>query len=248
MPATLKPQILTDRRPNALRVLIACEYSGAVRDAFIALGHEAMSCDVLPTSTPGPHHIGDVLPLLDQTWDLVIAHPPCTYLSSSGLHWNKRDPSRAAKTDDAAAFFMRFTELDCPWAVENPVGCMSTRYRKPDQYIHPHGFGHPESKTTGLWLNGLPLLEETGPMVSPRWVCCGEELDLDTVGLYGCVHCEGDNEPRPRGTNQTNSGQNNLTPSEDRGLLRAKFYTGWAKAMAEQWGAYLTGEDVRAVA
>lgn len=142
-----------------MRVLVACEFSGIVRDAFIARGHDAVSCDLLPTERYGPHLQCDVRDVLDQPWDLMIAHPPCTYLSSSGARWWKyrRDEQRAALE------FVR-TLLAAPVpciAVENPVGAISTAIRKPDQIIQPYQFGHREMKTTCLWLKGLPLLVPT---------------------------------------------------------------------------------------
>ena len=149
-----------------MRVLIACEFSGTVRDAFIRCGHDAVSCDLLPTEKPGPHiqaHVGNVL---GHSWDLVIAHPPCTDLASSGARWFK---AKAASSSQRAAieFFLTFTRLTCKWAIENPVGIMSTRYRKPDQIIHPWQFGHGETKATCVWLNGLPRLTPTN-IVSGR--------------------------------------------------------------------------------
>jgi hypothetical protein len=193
-----------------MRVLVACEYSGRVRDAFIARGHDAVSCDLLPTDAPGPHYQGDVRDLLSQHWDLLIAFPPCTYLCSSGLHWNKRVPGRAAQTQDALAFVRLL--LDAPIkhiALENPVGCISTQIRKPDQVIQPWQFGHPESKTTCLWLKGLK------PLVPTR------VLDKPASGRW---------------QNQTASGQNKLAPSEDRWKIRSLTYPGIAQAMADQWG------------
>ena len=121
-----------------MRVLVACEFSGAVRDAFISMGHDAMSCDLLPSDVPGPHYCGDVRDVIDNEWDLMIAHPPCTYLAVSGLHWNKRRPERAKLTEDALDFVRLL--LDAPIkkiALENPVGCISSRIRKPDQIIQP---------------------------------------------------------------------------------------------------------------
>ena len=121
-----------------MKVLVACEYSGTVRDAFISMGHEAMSCDLLPTDVPGPHYQGDVFDIINQGWDMMIAHPPCTYLCVSGLHWNKRVEGRDAKTDEALEFVKRL--LDAPIqriALENPVGCISKRIRKPEQIIQP---------------------------------------------------------------------------------------------------------------
>ena len=193
-----------------MRVLVACEYSGRVRDAFIAKGHDAVSCDLLPTDAPGSHYQGDVRDLLRQQWDLLIAFPPCTYLCSSGLHWNKRVPGRAAMTQDALAFVRLL--LTAPIeriALENPVGCISTQIRKPDQVIQPWQFGHPESKTTCLWLKGLPRLVPT------------KVLDKPASGRW---------------ENQTASGQNRLGPSEDRWKLRSLTYPGIAQAMADQWG------------
>ena len=156
-----------------LRVLVACEFSGAVRDAFTKLGHDALSCDVLPSEKPGPHYQGDVRDILREDWDLVVAFPPCTYLCSSGLHWNSRRRGRAAKTKEALAFVRLL--MDAPvrsLALENPVGCISTQIRKPDQVVQPWMFGHPESKTTCLWLRGLPPLKPTRVLTLPesgRW-------------------------------------------------------------------------------
>jgi hypothetical protein len=195
---------------GGVRVLVACEYSGTVRDAFIRAGHDAMSCDLLPSDAPGPHHQGDVIPLLTQGWDLMVAFPPCTFLCSSGLHWNKRVPGRADQTEQALEFVRTLLDAPIPRiALENPIGCISTRIRKPDQIIHPHQFGHPESKTTCLWLKGLPKLEATNRLALPasgRW------------------------------ENMTPSGQNKLGPSADRWKIRSKTYQGIADAMASQWG------------
>lgn len=144
-----------------LRVLVACEFSGIVRDAFIAAGHEAMSCDLLPTESPGPHYRGDVRDVLDYPWDVMVAHPPCTHLSVSGAkHF-------AAKRIDGrqqvgVSFFMLLAKADIPSiAIENPVSIMSTVYRKPDQVIHPWQYGHGEVKATCLWLKNLPPLRPT---------------------------------------------------------------------------------------
>lgn len=144
-----------------MKVLIACEYSGIVRDAFIARGHDAMSCDLLPTERPGPHYQGDVFDVIHYPWDLMIAHPPCTHLSVSGARYF------AAKRMDgrqhaAVSFFMRLAKTDIPkFAIENPVCIMSGLWRKPDQYIQPWEYGHGETKKTCLWLKGLPPLEPT---------------------------------------------------------------------------------------
>jgi len=154
-----------------MKVLIACESSGTVREVFKALGHEAFSCDILPADDDSPYHIqANALRIIGSPrWDLVIAHPPCTYLCSSGLHWNKRRPERQEMTDKADEFFMEFTKLECAWVIENPIGCMSTKSRKPDQIIQPYQFGHDASKSTCLWLNKLPVLRRT-EYVEPRIV------------------------------------------------------------------------------
>lgn len=196
-----------------MRVLVACEYSGRVRDAFLARGHDAMSCDLLPTEAPGPHYQGDVFDIINDGWDLMIAHPPCTYLCSSGLHWNKRRPERAALTEEALAFVSRL--LDAPIkriALENPIGCIGTRIRKPEQIIQPWMFGDDASKATCLWLKGLMPLYPTN-IVEPRIV-----------------------DGKKRWGNQTDSGQNKLPPSEDRWKIRSETYLGIANAMASQWG------------
>ena len=140
-----------------MRVLVACEFSGRVRDAFIKRGHHAVSCDLLPSETPGPHKIGDVLHLLHWGWDLLIAHPPCRFLAVSGARWfSERQEEQA----DALEFVRQL--MDAPIdriAIENPVSVISSKIRKPDQYIQPWEHGHPETKKTGLWLKGLPLLK-----------------------------------------------------------------------------------------
>ena len=220
-----------------MMVLIACESSAAVRDAFTAAGHDATSCDLLPSESPGKHYQGDVRDLLGEDWDILIAHPPCTYLSSSGLHWNTRRPERAAQTDDAVKFANLFIN-GCKHiplrGVENPIGCLSTRIRKPDQIIQPWQFGADASKSTCLWLVGLPLLMPT-QYIEPRMVCCGETL-ANSVGRYGCANCLGTNKIAKRWANQTDSGQNKLTPSPDRWKARSLTYPGIAAAMAAQWG------------
>jgi hypothetical protein len=190
-----------------MKVLIACEFSGTVRDAFKGKGHDAWSCDLLPTEKPGNHIRKNILDILNNNWDLMIAHPPCTYLCSSGLHWNKRTPGRQKKTEKALIFIKQL--LDAPIekiAIENPIGCISTRIRKPDQIIQPWQFGHDASKRTCLWLKGLPKLKPTKIIIKDRY------------------------------ENQTKSGQNRLTPSKDRWKLRSLTYQGIANAMADQWG------------
>jgi len=145
-----------------MKILIACEYSGTVRDAFIQRGHDAMSCDLLPTDVPGPHYQGDVRDILNDDWDMMIAHPPCTYLCSSGLHWNNRRPWRAAQTEEALEFVQLLLEANiAKIALENPIGCISTRIRKPDQTVQPWQYGHGEVKATCLWLKNLSKLNPT---------------------------------------------------------------------------------------
>jgi hypothetical protein len=142
-----------------MKVLIACEFSGIVRDAFIKRGHDAMSCDLLPSESPGPHYQGDVMQIIDRGLDLMIAHPPCTHLAVSGARWFKEKKVEQA---EAIAFFMM---LACApidkICIENPVSIMSTQWRKPDQIIQPWQFGHGETKATCLWLKNLPKLTPT---------------------------------------------------------------------------------------
>lgn len=193
---------------DVMNILVACEYSGVVRDAFAKKGRYAMSCDLLPTESPGLHHEGDVRDLLHLPWDLVISHPPCTNLSVSGSKYfaQKRADGRQQESID---FFMLFANMQVPrFCIENPVGIMSSHYRKPDQIIQPWQFGHPESKATCLWLKGLPKLVPTNVLEKPA-----------------CGYWE----------NQTPSGQNRLAPSKDRAKIRARTYAGIAAAMAAQW-------------
>jgi hypothetical protein len=195
-----------------MHILIACEYSGTVRDAFIAKGHDAMSCDLLPTDVPGPHYQGDVFDIINNGWDMMIAHPPCTYLSVSGMHWTARGLRDPQLTEDALEFVTRLMAASIPRiAVENPISVISSRIRKPDQIINPWQFGHDASKRTCLWLKNLPLLTPTD-IVEPRIV-----------------------NGKKRWANQTDSGQNRLPPSEDRWKIRSETYTGIAQAMANQW-------------
>ena len=194
-----------------MKVLVACEYSGTVRDAFIARGHDAISIDLLPTERPGPHIEGDLLDS-DLGWfhqfDLMVAHPPCTHLAVSGARYFAQKQEQQA---DALAFVRFLMGLPIRRiAIENPVSVISSRIRKPDQIIQPWQFGHPESKTTCLWLTGLPKLTPTNVLPTPesgRW------------------------------SNQTPSGQNNLPPSAGRWKIRSTTYQGIAAAMADQWGS-----------
>jgi len=196
-----------------MKVLISCEYSGRVRDAFIAMGHDAMSCDLLPTDAAGPHYQGDVFDLDLTQFDMMIAHPPCTYLTNAGVTWLHRDKERWAMLDDGAAFFKRLLEAPIPRiCIENPIMHKYAKERiggvKQSQVIQPWMFGHMEQKATCLWLKGLPLLQPTNNVKE-------EMMKLP------------DNE-RQR--------LHYLPPSADRWKLRSTTYQGIADAMAEQWG------------
>lgn len=196
-----------------MRVLVACEYSGTVRDAFIRAGHDALSCDLLPTDAPGPHYQGNVMDVIGDGFDLMVAHPPCTYLSVSGMHWTTRGLRDPQLTTDALAFVRLLMDAPIPHiAIENPVSIISSQIRKPDQIIQPWMFGHDASKKTCLWLKGLPMLTPT-QTIAPRMV-----------------------NGKPRYANQTDSGQNRLAPSADRWKIRSETYSGIADAMAQQWG------------
>lgn len=198
-----------------MKVLVACEFSGVVRDAFIRRGHDAMSCDLLETESPGPHYRGDVRDVLGDQWDLMIAHPPCTYICSSGLHHNVYDPFRRKCTEEALKFVETLMNAPIPLiAIENPVGCISTRIRPPEQIIQPYHYGHDASKSTCLWLKCLKSLLP-GKYILPR--------------LVGPKKLK-------RWANQTDSGQNAVGPSDLRMDERATTYLGIAEAMAEQWG------------
>ena len=219
-----------------MNVLVACEESQRVCAAFRGRGHNAFSCDIGPCSGGHPewHIMQDVIPLLNGRcsfktmdgidhsmngkWDLIIAHPPCTYLTLAGNKWLKpefagRFPDRQKQRKEAVDFFMAIANADCgKIAIENPVGVMSSQWRKPDQYIEPYMFGDPEKKKTGLWLKGLPLLKPTN-IVEPV-----------------IIHCKsGANEPRWHMETMR-------LPKEERSRVRSKTFIGIAKAMAEQWG------------
>jgi site-specific DNA-cytosine methylase len=197
-----------------MRVLIACEYSGRVRRAFTALGHDVLSADFEPAEDGSQYHYqGDCFDLInDQHFDLMIAHPPCTYLSVSGMHWTTRGLRDPKLTEDALEFVRLL--MDAPIAkiaIENPVSVISSRIRKPDQIVHPYQFGEDASKKTCLWLKGLPLLTPT-QYIEPRIV-----------------------NGKKRWANQCDSGQNNLGPSDDRWKERSRTFAGIAKSMADQW-------------
>lgn len=195
-----------------MRVLVACEFSGIVRDAFLARGHDALSCDLLPSERPGPHYQGDVRDILGDGFDLMVAHPPCTYLSRAGARW-WGDPEREQKARDALAFVL--TLWDAPIArvaVENPIGRLHSWWRKPDQIIEPWHFGAPYSKRTCLWLRGLPPLIAT--VIVPE------------------------HEPLlPSNTGRGRRNGQRTHPGHVRGGKEAsRTFEGIAAAMAEQWG------------
>lgn len=191
-----------------MRVLIACEYSGAVRDAFVARGHDAWSCDLLPSDKPGNHYQGDVRDILNEHWDLMICHPPCTHLAVSGARWFHLKQQQQSDALD----FVRML-LNAPIeriALENPVSIISTKIRKPDQVIQPWQFGHEATKTTCLWLKNLPQLVPT-----------------NIVGR-GARHITKGGKSLPEWYN--------LPPSADRWKIRSATFQGIADAMAQQWG------------
>lgn len=240
-----------------MRVLIACERFGVIRDAFIRAGHDAWSCDLVESSVPGPHIKGDALKVMEWGWDLMIAHPDCTYLTCSA-EWAYSDgpyhqkvksttlvgEARREARREALAFVESLAKAPIYHiAIENPaIGAVNRnldlrkygfRSNFPTQIIHPHQFGHDASKATGLALKNLPDLVPSC-YVPPRLVCKGCNGVFEH-GLHKCPHC-GSHEYLPRWGNQTDSGQNRLSPGESRAMERAKTYQGWADAMAEQWG------------
>jgi len=203
-----------------MKVLVACEYSGVVRDAFAKAGHDATSCDLLPSESPhGKHFKGDVMEILAQDWDILIAHPPCTYLCVSGIHWNNKRPERAAQTEEALKFVEALLGANIPKiCLENPIGVISTRIRKPNQIIQPYHYGHDASKQTCLWLKNLPPLQPT-KFIEPRIVTTPSGKKAN------------------RWANQCdNYGHDSLPPSADRWKIRSATYQGIADAMVEQWG------------
>ena len=197
-----------------MKVLVACEYSGRTREAFRKLGHEAYSCDLLPSDDDSPHHIqGDVLNLLDDGWDMMVAHPPCTFLSNSGVSWLHKRPERWKKLDDGAAFFKALLDSDIPRiAIENPIPhkyAVARIGRKYDQIVQPWMFGHAERKATCFWLKGLPDLKPTNNVKE-------EMLSLPKREQHR-LHW--------------------LAPSKERWKIRSTTFQGIADAIAEQWGS-----------
>lgn len=173
-----------------MKVLVACEYSGRVRDAFTARGHDAISCDLLPSDSPGKHYQGNVLDIINEGFDLMVAHPPCTYLSVSGMHWTTRGLRDPQLTEDALDFVMVLMGSTIPKiCIENPISVISSRIRQPDQIIHPWMFGHDASKKTCLWLKNLPkLVPDRNKVVPPAgWGKVREAHEcIDTSGGPWC--------------------------------------------------------------
>lgn len=202
-----------------MRVLIACEFSGIVREAFRRRGHDAWSCDLLPTEIPGAHYQGDVLKLLCGNWDLMIAHPPCTHLCLAGaVWWKQKQADGRQKTD--IDFFMKFADANIKRiAIENPPGIMSSVWRKPDQSIQPYWFGDEAQKKTCLWLKNLP----------PLLPILGNGI-VDKGKIY----------KQKNGRSRGGAWTMGLPPSPDRWKIRSRTFLGIAEAMAEQWGSLKT--------
>ena len=195
-----------------MKILIACEYSGTVRDAFIAKGHDAMSCDLLPTDSFGPHYQGDIFDIINDGWDMMIAHPPCTYLTNSGVTWLHKDPSRWEKLKDGAAFFKSLMDADIPKiAVENPIMHKYAKELiggvKQTQVVQPWMFGHMEQKATCLWLKNLNPLMPTNNVKDEMMKLSNKERQR--------LHW--------------------TSPGPDRWKIRSKTFQGIADAMASQW-------------
>jgi hypothetical protein len=195
-----------------MKVLVACEYSGRVRDAFTALGHNATSCDLLPTDKPGKHYQGDVFDIINDGWDLMVAHPPCTFLTNAGVSWLHRKEGRWDQMRDGAEFFAKLLNADIPKiAVENPIMHKYAKEiigSKQSQIVQPWMFGHLEQKATGLWLKNLPLLKPTNDVK--------QEMLLLPDNQRQRLHY--------------------LPPSADRWKIRSTTFQGIADAMASQWG------------
>ena len=197
-----------------MKVLIACEFSGIVRDAFAARGHDAWSCDLLSTEQPGNHIHNDVLGgVLWTNWDMMIAHPPCQYLTCTANRSFLNNPERWEKRLNAMLFVYKLMNAPIEKiCIENPKGVISSHIRKPEQYIQPYEFGHPDSKMTGLWLKNLPKLKPTN-IVSPEWIVPPSGKRMSKIHAM-----------------------NPSTHNKENAKLRSRTYAGIAKAMAEQWG------------
>jgi hypothetical protein len=206
-----------------MKVLVACEYSGVVRDAFTAMGHDATSCDLLPTESEGKHYEGDVLDILNDGWDLMICHPPCTYFSRAGIQFIHKQADRKEKLIESFEFVKKLWNAPIKRiALENPAGWLCTNWRRPNQIIHPWYFGDNEMKETCLWLKGLPRLQ----------------------GLIEVAANKSAYKPKPAASRVGSDGKmknkyfmSRMTNGKD----RAKTFPGIAKAMAEQWGNQTSG-------
>lgn len=206
-----------------MKVIVVCECSGVVRQAFRRLGHDAWSCDLKPAEDDSPYHFEENCfgPLLREPWDMMIAHPPCTYLSSSGIHHASRDETRSRKIMEALQFVRYLMSMPIEKiCIENPVGIISTQIAPPTQIIQPWQFGEDASKTTCLWLAGLPPLEPT-------------VIALPRLTEHG----------KMRWSNQTDNGANKLSNTPDRATQRSRTYPGIAAAMADQWGGVVLEDD-----
>ena len=196
-----------------MKVLIACEFSGIVREAFTKKGHDATSCDLLPTDILGNHYQGDVFDIINDGWDLMIAHPPCTHLAVSGAAWFKQKIADG-RQQQGIDFFMKLAYANIPKiCIENPVSIMSTKWRKPDQIVQPYMFGEEFSKATCLWLKNLPLLSANNIVGKGEFItyASGKRMSKWYADAY------------------------KLKPVE-RAKLRSKTFQGIADAMASQWG------------
>lgn len=250
------------------KALIGCEYSGIVRDAFIRAGHDAISCDLLPTERPGPHIQGDIRKVLGGgQYDMLIVFPPCTFICSSGLHWNKRRPERAVQTEEALQFVADLMNAPVPLkSLENPIGCISTRIVKMEHEVIP-GYSGPTAEGTKYRV--LPVSTKSGlapSQIIQPWQFGHAESKATCLWLQGLPILQStkiadfenyrcrcgnvfpeslgkygccDGPAKPLWNNQTASGQNKIGPSADRWKERSKTYEGIAEAMASQWGKYL---------
>ncbi len=210
-----------------MKILVACEYSGIVRDAFTQRGHDAMSCDILPTESKGNHYQGDVRDVLYDQWDMVIAFPPCTHLAVSGaMHFEKKRAD--GRQQEGIDFFKLFTNLECEKVcIENPIGIMATEWREPDQTVHPYYFGDEAQKATCLWLKGLPLLQhfpEDDLFNKKTWVGKGEFVEVKNKKT-------GEVKRQPKWY-----ADSFLNDKATAGKERSKTFPGIANAMAQQWG------------
>lgn len=244
------------------RFLIGYSCCNLTLEAFERAGCEAWTCDLLPSrGRPDRHIKGDIWDVAtSEHWDGGLFHPMCTYLTVAAA-WAAKDPdferypevgyhqrvkegtltgaARREAYEQAVQNFKRLDALHYPHAIENPApSLVSKAHRKPDQILQPYQHGDDASKGTGLWIRGLPLLPKVTNYVEPRLVCCGQVIDKGS-GNYGCPYCGGRKSAKPRWGNQTDSGQNRVSPSDDRWLERSKTYPGIANLMGEKWGGYL---------